>query len=298
MYSLLSNLSLWWSWVIWEKFKNFHMFCALEQYKNNGKKSLLIQELAIQNLWETHMLGHSLPSGTVKSAAHQDQPQTSWLLEGISHFRDGLRMTELHVSHLQHWYNFSFVQVRRPTQASRRPDEGWRTWFPSVTPAWLLIPFLFHSGSGSSISLHVSTLFPFLEFAECPWLLWSDLWGQPSSNFSSTHQMKEDALYFFHPLPPALTGLCPLSTWTASLPKRCLGKSSGSVSAWILANPISIPVTWAYFLGGFEALHCICILSTFEKKWGRKVGENPTHLGVRDFWTHHLSSLVGVAKVL
>lgn len=48
------------------------MFCALEQYKNNGKESLLIQELAIQNLWETHMLGHSLPSGTVKLAAHQD----------------------------------------------------------------------------------------------------------------------------------------------------------------------------------------------------------------------------------
>lgn len=33
------------------------MFCAVEQYKNNDKKSLLIQELAIQNLWETHMLG-------------------------------------------------------------------------------------------------------------------------------------------------------------------------------------------------------------------------------------------------
>lgn len=162
MYSLLSTLSLWWSWAIWEKFKNFHMFCALEQYKNNGKKSLLIQDLATQNLWETHMLGHSLPPGTVKSAVRQDQPQTSWLLEGISHFRDGLRMTELHVSqfwlspHLQHRYNcfpmYRWGDPPKPaTGLTRGEGHGFPLWpqlgswyhFCSILALDLQFPFMF-----------------------------------------------------------------------------------------------------------------------------------------------------------
>ena len=197
---------------------------------------------------------------------------------------------------------FSYVQVRTPSQASHRPDEGWRTRFPSVTPAWLLIAFLFHSGSGSAISLHISALFPFLEFAECPWLLWSDPWGppfRPSPAVSPPPTTWRSMPSIFSPLTPCLVQDSAHSAlgWPPHL-RGCPGRSSGSISTWILANSVSIPVTWAYFLGGFEALHRICILSTIEKKLGRKVEKNPTHLGVRDFWSHHLSSPVGVAKVL
>lgn len=316
MYSVLSTPSLWWSRVIWEKFKNFHKFCAVEQYKNNGKKSLRIQDLAIQNLWETHMLGHSLSSGTIESTAHQDQPQTSWLFEGISHFRDGLRMMELHVSqfwlspHLQHWYNCfpMYGWGDPPKPATGLMKDTVSLCDPTLAPDTISVP----SGSGSAISLHVSTLFPFLEFAECLWLLWSDLWGQPYLRAGcgpASHQISlpisppptkwKRMTCIFSPLTPGLVQDSAHSALGLPLYLRgCLGQSSGSISAWILANPVSIPVTWAYFLGGFEALHRIGVLSTIEKKWGRKVGKNPTLLGVRDFWTHRLSSLVGVAKVL
>lgn len=240
MYSVLSTPSLWWSRVIWEKFKNFHMFCAVEQYKNNGKKSLRIQDLAIQNLWETHMLGHSLSSGTIESTAHQDQPQTSWLFEGISHFRDGLRMMELHVSqfwlspHLQHWYNcFPMYGWGDPP----KPATGLMRGEGHGFPLWPHVGSWYHF---CSIWLWICNFSSRFNPVPISWVCWMPLasliwplgtalfkgwvWAsQPpnfSSNFSSTHQMKEDDLYFFTPYAWPCAWLCPLSTWTASLPKR------------------------------------------------------------------------------
>ena len=83
------------------------MFYAIEQYKNNAKKKRKKEKKLVNTglghsevggtLWESHMLGHSLPSGTIKRRTHQDQPQTSWLFEGIRHFHNGWRMMEIYV---------------------------------------------------------------------------------------------------------------------------------------------------------------------------------------------------------
>lgn len=178
---------------------------------------------------------------------------------------------------------------------------------PSLWPVCLPIPLLLHSSSASALSFPILALFPSLEFAKCPWLLGFDPWRQPSLRAGPCSVLHcllcppngRGCLVFLYPWCPCFAQDSAHSAFGLSLyPRGCPGKGSGSFSARVLANTILIPVIWIYFIGGFEDLHCTYILPIIEKRWWRKVGENPTHFGVRYFWTYHLWPHVGVAKVL
>lgn len=125
-------------------------------------------------------------------------------------------------------------------------------------PCLAPIPLLFHSCSGSACSLPILVLPRSLGLPNA--LGFSDLtiWELFKDQLVLLCLVLHFLLYpprgDLLPLDPlstcALQGLCPLALGLSLNLEECSGKSSRSLSASVLASPISMLVTRAYFPGG------------------------------------------------
>lgn len=126
----------------------------------HAQNNLLIQDLAdhselVGTQCQPHILGHPVPSRTIKPTTHKDQRLTAGLLEGISHFHDSLKITAIWrlvlIFLTTHSTSITIPMMRRPP----KPQTWW--WvkdMASLSGCWS------HSSFESALSLPI--LPPFL----------------------------------------------------------------------------------------------------------------------------------------